>query len=109
MNQLSTDLAAERTDGRLRFVLTAATVVDERRIETIRSQMSALIAMEAKPSVEINFEPVKNIASMLIRSLIDVRTQIRRAGGTDLVLSGLSPDVRKVFTSTKLDQMFQLA
>lgn len=107
MRIISNDLRASREGASLKFQITSAQFLDEARIEKVHAQIHALAAMEDKADVEISFQGVEAVSSMALRALIDLRTSVRKNGGT-VALSGLNDNLKKLLSAVKLDGMFAL-
>ncbi len=105
MRTISSDLKASREGHALKFHITAPQFLDEARIEKVHAQIQAIAAMEDKAEVDISFQGVEAVSSMALRALIDLRSAVRKSGGS-VSLSGLNDNLKKLLAAVKLDGMF---
>ena len=84
------------------------------QVETLGAELLSLV--ESNPTedggstganVLINFENVRFFSSGAINKLIVLEKRVR-AGGGQIRLSNMQPEVRDLFSYTNLDQMFEI-
>lgn len=60
-----------------------------------------------KPSVVVfDFEQVKFFSSQVLGLLLEIRATLKEFGG-EVVISGINPQLHRVFTITNLDKIFK--
>ncbi len=80
-------------------------VMDPGRIEQLGKELLSLTDEETKPNLLINFENVRFFSSQAINKLIVLDKRVK-AGGGQIRLSNLRPEVRDLFNYTNLDSVF---
>ncbi len=83
-------------------------VVDPARIEKMGNEFLSLADNDTCQNLLINFENVRFLSSAAINKLIVLEKRMR-AGGRELRLSNLRPEVRDLFSLTNLDRLFKIA
>jgi anti-anti-sigma factor len=81
-------------------------VMDPGRIERLGKELLSLVD-QPNQNLLINFENVKFFSSAAINKLIVLEKRIR-AGGGQIRLSNLQPEVRDLFSYTNLDNLFEI-
>ena len=85
--------------------------IDERMMDAARIELLGTELMDAisddSDRVVINFENVSFFSSAAVSKLLVAEKRIRSQGG-QLRLSNLRPEVRDVFSLTKLDSVFRI-
>ena len=76
-------------------------------IEDLGQELYRLIEPERRRKVVLNFSSVKYISSTGLGKLVVLHKKVKAHGGM-LRLCCMRPDVRRVFTVTKLDRMFDI-
>ena len=82
-------------------------MIDAARIEQLGSELVDAVSGDDKDRVVINFENVGFFSSAAVSKLLVAEKRIRSQGG-QLRLSNLRPEVRDVFSMTKLDSLFRI-
>ncbi len=82
-------------------------MMDAARIEQLGSELMDAISGDDNDRVVINFENVSFFSSAAVSKLLVAEKRIRSQGG-QLRLSNLRPEVRDVFSLTKLDSVFRI-
>jgi len=82
-------------------------MMDAARIEQMGGELMDAVSGDDADRVVINFENVSFFSSAAVSKLLVAEKRIRSQGG-QLRLSNLSPEVRDVFSLTKLDSLFQI-
>lgn len=82
-------------------------MTDPARIEQLGIELLAMANGHSKADIEIDFDNVRFFSSAAINKLIVLEKRIRSRGG-NLVLSNLRPEVRDLFSYTKLDSIFHI-
>ena len=60
-----------------------------------------------RPSIVVfDFEQVKFFSSQVLGLLLEIRAKVNELGG-DVVISGINPQLHRVFTITNLDRIFR--
>ena len=84
------------------------------QVETLGAELLSLVETTptedgdgASTNVLINFENVRFFSSGAINKLIVLEKRVR-AGGGQIRLSNMQPEVRDLFSYTNLDQMFDI-
>ncbi|MGA1622048.1 MAG: STAS domain-containing protein [Synechocystis sp.] len=84
-----------------RGTLSAAT------IKTFRQDLNAWLTATTAPGLVIDFSSVDFLDSSTLVVLVDSYKQARRAG-KQLMLSGVSPELKIIFELTQLDSVFTI-
>lgn len=82
-------------------------MMDAARIEQLGSELIDAVSGDDKERIVINFENVSFFSSAAVSKLLVAEKRIRSQGG-QLRLSNLRPEVRDVFSLTKLDSVFRI-
>lgn len=82
-------------------------MMDAARIELLGSELLDAVSGEDSERIVINFENVSFFSSAAVSKLLVAEKRIRSQGG-QLRLSNLRPEVRDVFSLTKLDSVFRI-
>ena len=82
-------------------------VMDPSRIEKLGEELMSLAGDEDPRNLLINFEDVRFFSSAAINKLIVLEKRMR-AGGGEMKLSNLRPEVRDLFSFTNLDGLFDI-
>lgn len=82
-------------------------MTDPARIEQLGIELLTLVDDESGQALEIDFDNVRFFSSAAINKLIVLEKRVRSRGGK-LKLSNLRPEVRDLFTYTKLDSVFHI-
>ena len=79
-------------------------ILDEQNIQIIGEQLSELVDSEKRLKVILNFANVEYLSSAALGKIIALNSKLKKANGK-LVLSNIRPDIKEVFTITKLDKL----
>ena len=82
-------------------------VMDPSRIEKMGQELMSLAGDDDQRNLLINFEDVCFFSSAAINKLIVLEKRMR-AGGGEIKLSNLRPEVRDLFSFTNLDGLFDI-
>jgi anti-sigma B factor antagonist len=82
-------------------------VMNPARIESLGRELLSLVDATSVTGVVLNFEGVSFFSSAAINKLIKLESEIKK-NGLQLRLSNLRPEVRDLFSYTKLDSLFQI-
>src|SRR5438552_18159526 len=82
-------------------------ILDEANIAEIGSTLSTLIDENENPKILLDFANVDHLSSAALGMLINVNNRIRQRNG-QLRLANIKPQIREVFTITKLDKLFRI-
>jgi len=74
-------------------------------IETLSRQMTHLIEGDKPMKMVVDFEKVKFFSSQTLGLLLDVRKKLQAYNG-QVVISGINPQLHRVFKITNLDKIF---
>ncbi len=84
----------------------AVSIVDEDGIAALSEQTKKFVA-ENNPTVVIfDFGEVKFFSSRVLGLLLDVRSKLEASGG-EVVISGINPQLHRIFKITNLDKIFK--
>ncbi len=83
-------------------------ISDPARIETLGGELMDLVGDDSeREKLLLNLENVRFLSSAAINKLIVLEKRVRAQGGK-LRLSNLRPEVRDLFSYTKLDSLFSI-
>jgi anti-sigma B factor antagonist len=85
--------------------LTDRKILVEQSIQAIGEQLENLVSEAGGKKLLLNFRNVEYMSSAVLGMLVMLNKKIRTAGGK-LVMCNIDPQIREVFTITKLDKMF---
>ena len=74
-------------------------------IETLSKRMARLIESDKPMKMVVDFEKVKFFSSQTLGLLLDVRKRLQAYDG-EIVISGINPQLHRVFKITNLDKIF---
>ena len=74
-------------------------------VEAFSVQIVRLIEKEKPAKMVIDFERVKFFSSQTLGLLLNIRNKLRTYGG-DVVISGINPQLHRVFRITNIDKIF---
>lgn len=81
-------------------------ILDAASIQRIGRDLHALIDGTPGAKFVIDFRDVRFFSSEALRLLLGLRNRVDKAGAS-LVLSGLRPDLERIFRLTSLDKLFK--
>ena len=82
-------------------------ILDEANIQQIGEELAQVVDRAALPKVLLDFHNVVHLSSAALGVLITVNNKIRQKDG-QLRLANIHPQIREVFTITRLDKLFQI-
>jgi anti-sigma B factor antagonist len=82
------------------------TIVDVASVESISTKLHSLIDAADALKVIVDFDGVKFFSSMILGLLVDIWRRLDEKGGT-VVISGIDPQLSRVFKITNLDKLFK--
>ena len=74
-------------------------------VEAFSNQIIRLIESEKPAKMVVDFERVKFFSSQTLGLLLHIRNKLRAYGG-DVVISGINPQLHRVFRITNIDKIF---
>lgn len=75
------------------------------KIETLSKRIASIIENEKPIKMVVDFEKVKFFSSQTLGLLLDVRKKMQAYDG-EVVISGINPQLHRVFKITNLDKIF---
>ena len=82
-------------------------ILDEANIQQIGEELAGIVDKAAGPKLLLDFHNVAHLSSAALGTLITVNNKIRQKDG-QLRLANIHPQIREVFSITKLDKLFQI-
>ncbi|MCU0717704.1 STAS domain-containing protein [Pirellulaceae bacterium SH501] len=82
-------------------------IVDSGSIEQLGEELNALVTVEKRANILLNFDGVDFLSSAALNKLISLNTKVKGIAGR-LKLSNLRAEIKEVFKITKLDRLFDL-
>ena len=82
-------------------------IVDSANIEQLGDELNDLVLQGKREDILLNFEGVEFMSSAALNKLISLNTKVKAVQGK-LKLCNLKPDIREVFSITKLDRVFDI-
>ncbi len=82
-------------------------IVDSGTIEQLGEELIALVTVEKKNMLLLNFDSVEFMSSAALNKLISLNKKVKDAAGR-LKLACLRPEIEEVFRITRLDRVFDL-
>ena len=82
-------------------------LLDEVSIAQIGEALAAMVAGEERPLLVVDFSNVAHMSSSVLGMLITLHKQVREHDGR-MALCNVRPEIYKVFTITKLSEVFQI-
>ena len=86
----------------------SASIIDLPSVESIGRDLYTLVDDQAKRRIILDFSAVKFLSSQMLGVLISLQKKAKAIKGR-VVLSGLRPELMKVFKITKLDKLLEFA
>jgi anti-sigma B factor antagonist len=94
-------------DGIVRIGFIDRNILDEANIQRIGEEISQIIDSQVQPKVLISFDNVDHLSSAALGTLITINNKISNKDG-QLRLAEIDPQIREIFTITKLDKLFKI-
>ena len=82
-------------------------IVDSGSIEALGEELNALVTVEKRNMILLNFDGVDFMSSAALNKLISLNSKVKGAAGR-LKLCCLKAEIKEVFTITKLDRIFDI-
>ena len=85
--------------------LNQISIVGPTSVETIGARLRELANDSSKSNFVIDFSQVRFFSSQMLGLLVDLWRRLKETGGC-LVISGINPQLNRVFRITHLDRLF---
>ncbi|MFO0804199.1 MAG: STAS domain-containing protein [Gemmataceae bacterium] len=95
------------TGSRLLIRFDGVSELDSANSDSIGLALQSAVESNPRPDVRVDLSNIHFLASMALSLLLRL-DQVVRAFGGRLTLANIRPDVRKVFTVTRLDQVLAI-
>lgn len=82
-------------------------ILEEQSIQAIGDQLFELVDSEGRKKMVLNFTNVEYLSSAALGKIIALNNRVKKAGGK-LALCKIRPDIKEVFTITKLDKIIKI-
>ena len=82
-------------------------ILDEQNIQLIGDQLFELVDDLGKKKLLLNFANVEYLSSAALGKLMTLNKKVKAVGG-ELRLANIKPEIKEVFTITKLDKMLKI-
>jgi anti-sigma B factor antagonist len=82
-------------------------IVDDQNIQELGEELNRLVEQEGRRLLLLNFEGVDFMSSAALNVLIKLQQKAKAHGGSVRICS-LRPEIREVFSMTRLDRMFDI-
>ena len=82
-------------------------LLDAAVLDRIEGDIRMAIKEKKPPLVVIDFAMVQHLSSMALRTLLNLRQEIIAHQG-QIRLASIRPEIREVFSTTRLDTLFQI-
>jgi anti-sigma B factor antagonist len=82
-------------------------ILDEQNIQLIGDQLFELVDDLGKKKLLLNFANVEYLSSAALGKLMTLNKKVKAAGG-ELRLANIKPEIKEVFSITKLDKMLKI-
>ena len=82
-------------------------IVDSGSIEQLGEELNALVTVEKRNMILLNFDGVDFMSSAALNKLITLNNKVKAAAGR-LKICGLRAEIKEVITNTRLDRVFDL-
>jgi anti-sigma B factor antagonist len=100
------DIQIKTLDDITVVVFNVASISDVAGIETVSKQIKQFIADNRPKKMVIDFVHVKFFTSQTLGLLLDLWRKLQANGG-EVVISGINPQLHRVFKITNLDKIFR--
>jgi len=95
------------SDDVTRVELLDRNILEEAGIQQIGDEIAQIIDRQQIPKLLISFENVEHLSSAALGTLITLNNKIQHKGG-QLRLANINPQIKEVFSITKLNKLFQI-
>ena len=82
-------------------------ILDEAGIQELGAELFSLVEHDNRRSILVNFDNVDFLSSAALGKIIALNNRVKKAGGK-LALCKIRPDIKEVFTITKLDKIIKI-
>jgi anti-sigma B factor antagonist len=82
-------------------------IIDASEIEQLGTELVSLVEEQQKTQLLLNFEGVEFLSSAALNKLLTLHKRVKQAGGK-MRICDLHPQIREVFSLTRLDRMFDI-
>ena len=86
---------------------TNSKIIDEEQIQQFGEELLSLVTKDNRQALLLNFDGIEFLSSAALGKLIKLDKTLKAAGGK-LKLACIRPELKEVFSITKLDQMFDI-
>lgn len=100
------DIEIKKLEDVAVVVFNAASISDVVGIEKVSTQIKQFIADNCPQKMVIDFVHVKFFTSQVLGLLLDLWRKLQASGG-EVVISGINPQLHRVFKITNLDKIFR--
>jgi anti-sigma B factor antagonist len=100
------DIEIKKLENAAVVVFNAASISDVGGIEKVSAQIKQFVAENQPKKMVIDFVNVKFFTSQVLGLLLDTWRKLQ-AGGGEVVISGINPQLHRVFKITSLDKIFR--
>ena len=102
--RIDVEITSQRNVGVIAFKATS--ISDTEGINQASAQIKEFVEENQLKKIVFDFEPVKFFSSGVLGVLIDTRNRLDQTGG-EVVISGIIPQLYRVFKITNLDGIFR--
>jgi anti-sigma B factor antagonist len=100
-------LVIEEVQGVTTVAFLSAYVTDATTIQTIAAELYALVDQQARTKILLDFAAVRQLTTGMLGILISLQKRASAIGGR-VVLTGIRPEVMRVFEVTRLDRILEI-
>ena len=99
-------ISVEQVEGVVLVTFNVPSISSVSSVERISERLRPIASSSDALNIVIDFDGVKFFSSLVLGMLVDVWRRLKNAGGR-LVISGINPQLSRVFRITNLDTIFQ--
>lgn len=99
-------VSVSRQDGVTVVTFNVPSISSAASVDKISDILKPMVSMRQQESIIIDFDGVKFFSSLVLGMLVDMWRRMKDAGGT-LIISGINPQLSRVFRITNLDTIFK--
>ena len=100
------DIEIKKLEDIAVVVFNTTSIADVAGIEKVSAQIKQFIADNRPKKMVIDFTQVKFFTSQVLGLLLDLWRKLQASGG-EVVISGINPQLHRVFKITNLDKIFR--
>lgn len=108
MTELLARLNVSEKQGVVTVEFTETKLLDAMKIAEVGQALKDLVMGRERPKLVLDFGNVDYFSSAALGMLVDVQHHVREAGG-QMRLSGIKPEIMRIFTLTGLDRVFRVS